>query len=244
MKVNNRVPANRWWHGFYPSLLFGLLFYLSITRIIPWVIEMTKWNPYIVSQLVNTLVVFGPIFFFALWLLRNEGIRLEWSMVKERVNLNKPSGRDILVMLTSLLVGFLLSGLLAALIEFVMPFSLADLGFMPDIEMRPLKSLEFLFLIVIPIPFFFNFVGEELLWRGVLFLEQEKMFGKWVVLVNAVYHMVFHLYMGAGVILILPITIAFSYTYYKTKNLYMAIAIHALVGFPMDFLLMVGVLNT
>ena len=143
------------------------------------------------------------------------------------------------------------SGLIVALLITILIIQLLKLSpynfnlkkmenFLP-ITLRPLVGLEMLFLVFFPVSFFFNYVGEEILWRGYLFSRQELVFGRWTWVISGVLHTIFHLHLGPIIIPFFPFLFAIPFVYAKTKNVYIVILMHSLLGAPSDLLLALGV---
>ncbi|SET60053.1 CAAX protease self-immunity [Natronincola peptidivorans] len=227
-----------------PSLIFGIIFAFSNFVVLPLAVKKSDANPYLIAQLVNTVLVFIPIFITALIYLKCEDPQWNWVAIKKRIELRQIEGKQLLLMVGTLLAAILLIIIFAIAIEFLpLPFGMEEIESISPIELRPLEGREFYFLLLLPIGFFFNFVGEELLWRGILYKRQVMLFGKWSWIVNGMLHAVFHLYMGWMAILLLPIFLAIAYTYHKTRNLWIVIIMHALVGAPVDILLILGIVG-
>jgi membrane protease YdiL (CAAX protease family) len=210
----------------------------------PYLADSTEANPLIIAQLVNTLVVFVPIFTVVFVFLKRDGYTLEWKTIKERLCLRRIRFRDFLWMVGSLLAAAALTAAAIALIYVLpLPFELEDLESVSPVELRPLVGCELAFLLFFPVSFFFNYVGEELLWRGYLFPRQELVFGKLTWVVSGLLHLVFHLHLGWSMLLFVPVMFALAFVFYKTRNTYLVIIMHALLGAPTDLLLAAGVLS-
>ncbi len=79
--------------------------------------------------------------------------------------------------------------------------------------------------------FFFNIMGEELLWRGVILKRQKAVFGKHAWLVNASGWTLFHLCFGQYLLLtLLPIIFIESYVADRTNSTISGIVIHGFIN--------------
>ena len=222
------------------SLAFGLLFALAVHVIVPWLLELTDVTPFIVAQLTTTLLVFVPIFFTTIALLRADGVPLDWDSVKTRLYLRRLRPTDLAWMLGALASGALVTLLIVLAVEWIPFMEGIALDALVAYELRPLVGLERLFALFMVIVFFFNFVGEEILWRGYLFPIQEQALGRFTWLLNGALHAVFHMFMGWAAIAFLPMFLAFAFVFKKTKNTSVVILMHLLLGAPTDFLLAMG----
>lgn len=97
------------------------------------------------------------------------------------------------------------------------------------LRMEKLKPEEFwLFLAWMPY-FFFNIVGEELLWRGYLLPRQAGTLGRYAWAFNGFLWAVFHVGIGWRLaILLLPIEFVVPYVVQRRMNTWLGILIHGL----------------
>ncbi len=138
----------------------------------------------------------------------------------------------------------MIGGILALLIVSPYNIDLSKLKEISPIEAQPLTGKERYLLLLLPLFFFFNYVGEEILWRGYILPRQEVSLGKWAWAVNGILHGVFHMSFGILTIIItLPFMLLIPFVVYKTKNTTTAIIIHAFVGAPMQILVSMGILS-
>jgi len=92
--------------------------------------------------------------------------------------------------------------------------------------------------------FFFNIVGEEILWRGYILPRQELQHGKYAWVINSALWLVFHACFGLDlIILLLPILITIPYVAYKTGNTSIGILTHGLLNGPMFVLVALGLIK-
>jgi membrane protease YdiL (CAAX protease family) len=97
------------------------------------------------------------------------------------------------------------------------------------LRMEKLKPEEYwLFLAWLPY-FFFNIVGEELMWRGYLLPRQAAALGRYAWILNGVLWAIFHVGIGWRIaIVILPIEFIVPYVVQKRRNTWLGIIIHGL----------------
>ncbi|WP_157950073.1 CPBP family intramembrane glutamic endopeptidase [Vallitalea okinawensis] len=238
----NDIKPIKFLSCFLLFFIFGIMFTFYNYLLIPLIIEELEISPFIVTQTVFTVLLNVPIFLTTLILVKSEGNELSWENIKVRLNFRKPVLNDFLWMLGSLIVAIVITVLIILLLS-VLPisFDLLDLEKISPIIIKPLKGFERLFVLFMPISFFFNYVGEEILWRGYIYPRQELIYGKKTWIISGLLHGVYHFFMGVSVLVFLPILLAIPFVYSKTKNIYIVIIMHALLGAPTDFLLAIGI---
>ena len=228
--------------SFLLFFIFGLIFAFNNHYLIPLIVKQIDINPFIISQVVLTLLLFIPIFITTLLLLKYDKINISFVSIKQRLNIKKLTMKDTFWIFGSLMVGIILSGLIILILYLIPFFNLDSLGEISPITLRPLEGYELFFLLFMPCSWFFNYVGEEILWRGYLYPRQEMVFKKSTWIINGLLHGVFHLYMGLQALIFLPLFLSISFVYSKTRNTSSVIFMHALLGAPMDLLLAIGVI--
>ena len=76
-------------------------------------------------------------------------------------------------------------------------------------------------------------MGEEILWRGVIFPRQEIAFKKYTWLIHGFCWGIFHIAFGWQLLLtLLPILFIQSYTVQRRQNSWIGVVIHAVVNGP------------
>jgi membrane protease YdiL (CAAX protease family) len=240
----NKIKPIGFTASFLLFFLFGVLFAVNINIIIPLIVNATGINPFIVAQVVNTCLLFIPIFLTAFIFLKSDGIKLNWENIKERFSFKKLVLKDFFWIFIGLFVATIITIFTVLFLDILpIPFDVTSLTEISPIMFRPLQGIELLFLLFMPISFFFNYAGEEILWRGYLFPRQEIIFREKTWIVSGILHAVFHLFMGTTLLLFLPYLFAIPFVYSKTKNTYAVIIMHALLGAPADILLAIGMLT-
>lgn len=114
----------------------------------------------------------------------------------------------------------------------------------PFMKFDPFSPSERWMLSVWAFMFFFNIVGEELLWRGYILPGQEITHGNMAWLINAALWMMFHLCFGLTLmIMLLPIILVLPYAVQKTENTNVGILIHALLNGPSFIMISLGIIR-
>jgi membrane protease YdiL (CAAX protease family) len=91
--------------------------------------------------------------------------------------------------------------------------------------------------------YFFNVVGEEVLWRGYLFPKQELKHGKYTWIVHGFLWTAFHLFAPYNAIMVLPGALFMSYMVQRFQNNTLFLLSHAtLNGIPL-VILIIGVIG-
>jgi membrane protease YdiL (CAAX protease family) len=139
---------------------------------------------------------------------------------------------------------------LVGLIMFIWRLLSLELGIVPldtapdFLEFEPLQGKEVLLLLVWVPFFFFNIVGEELMWRGYILPRQELAFGKYAWLINSILWTVFHLFFGFHLlILVLPSLFIIPYIVYRRQKTLVGVVVHALLNGPSFILISLGLLK-
>jgi membrane protease YdiL (CAAX protease family) len=157
----------------------------------------------------------------------------------------RPLGRaDLLWALAGLLAVVLLTGI--AFIVFDKVFSLnlvAPESYASFLRMEKFQPNEYwLFLVWLPY-FFFNIVGEELMWRGYLLPRQSAALGRYAWLFNGGLWAIFHAAIGWRIaIMLLPIEFIVPYIVQKRQNTWLGIIIHGLYNGSAFIMVALGVM--
>ena len=87
--------------------------------------------------------------------------------------------------------------------------------------------------------FFFNVVGEEILWRGYLWPRQELTHGKYTWIVHGLLWTLFHIFAPYNALMVLPGALFMSYVTQRTKNNTIFLISHAVLnGIPFIMLIL------
>lgn len=195
---------------------------------------------------ISYLIVFHiPLFLLiitALIFYRIEGHPLTFASFKERAWLNKMDKKDWLWTM-----GLFALGISAYLLLAPVGKTLAQIGFLapPDFfpaEINPTKTpragymMDFklsgqywvafiYFLAVIT-----NVLGEELLFRGMIFRRQIMKYGNRAWMYHGVIWTLWHFFWKWNLVSIIPFGLALSFTVYKRNNVWIGIIVHGLMN--------------
>jgi membrane protease YdiL (CAAX protease family) len=243
--MNNLKPIK-----LIPSILLflipGIAFYVNINFLVPYITAITNWNSYIIWMFTGTFFLFGLLFVLTFVLLKMDGYTLTWKTIITRLRLRRLTLKDLLWIIGGMLVCTIISGLIIWIYSlFSQSFKIEDLRQMSPIKIVPLTGNQRFFLLFLPVFFFFNYVGEELLWRGDILPRQEiTTYGAYAWIVSMLLHWVFHLAFSLEAMLFfLPFMLLMPYLVYKRKNTYISIIIHFLLGAPTQLFVALGILG-
>lgn len=236
-------PQRAIWH----FLLAGLLLRLAVYRGLPWLqaIGLAPFEAYSVALIVPMVILFALAFGFA----QAEGATITWAGLTARFRLRRLTWRDTAWALGGLLVVFVVTGAMRPVVVWLLAALpvLQPPAFFPPL-LDPTLQNEALpgalaawagpqavgnwgYAALAALLFFFNNVGEELYWRGLLFPRQEKVHGRYTWLVHGLMWNLFHVpvypwYIVAG----LAPTLVISFVAQKTQNTTAALLLHALAN--------------
>jgi membrane protease YdiL (CAAX protease family) len=215
------------------------------------------------SNLVSFLVVFtGPMaLMFAAALVtfhRIEGYPLSISNIRERMRFPKLHLKDFLWGIGAFLIGGIGMGLLSGfrlsvfdaailpiadpLPEFINPRTVFDLIHLEQMAGGPLVGNWGLLALYV-IQFFFNIIGEELWWRGIILPRQEKAHGRFAWLIHGLLWAGFHAFKWWDILPILPLSLAMSYVSQRTKSNWPALIAHTLGNLSFFVLIFMAVIG-
>ncbi len=232
----------------YSILLFlipGILFWIHLNWTIPYFSNLLHWSNYAAWITIGTFFLFLPIFLLTLLLLKRDNYKLDLASVLCRLRIKKMTRSDWLWTGLSLLSAIAIAGV----IVFILVISPLDIDAsalkeISPIETNKLAGAEQYFLLLLPLFFFFNYVGEEMLWRGYILPRQEISFGNYAWVFNGFLHALFHLPFGLLIhVVSIPLYLVMPFVVYKTRNTTTAVIIHALPGAPMQILVALGVIS-
>lgn len=179
----------------------------------------------------------------SLYVLYNELGTLKWSVVKKRVWLNKPynykteksSNKYYWLIIPGLLYVGLIVVFLEAPISDLTVKLLPFLVKLPAMEIGVLATEEFigawwLFILAIVSSIFNYFLGEELLFRGVLLPKMNGVFGKYDWVVNNILFALYHLHKPIYIFAFMFDGLAMNYLSKRFKSNWFAIVIHGFEG--------------
>lgn len=251
--VKGLRPRKAIWHFFLAGLGVRLSFYHGMPLLQD--AGLLPFEAFIVAFTVPMAILFAFAFGFA----QAEGVPINLAGLAQRFRLKKLTWRQA----GWLLAGLLLMGVLSILVAPVgawtvraLPFLKPPATFPPFLDpaiqsqaspalfaswMGPEAAGNWGWALLALTSFFFNIMGEELYWRGLLLPRQEKVHGRWTWLVHGLMWNLFHLpvypwYLIAG----LPATLIISFVAQKTQNSWTAILLHGISNLYMTAM-MIGV---
>jgi membrane protease YdiL (CAAX protease family) len=229
-------------------VLFGIpavLFYVITRVLIPYFNKTYAIHPVLTWFIFGGLLLFIPLFVLAIMLFRKDGYDFDLKTMAVRFRLVRFARTDWLWLLGAVVAIMVLNGVIMAVWKLLsVRFCISPMDTSaPFLHFDPLRgSARLLLFIWIPF-FFFNIVGEELLWRGYILPRQELNFGKFAWLVNAGLWLIFHICFGLDLIIILlPVLFIVPYVVQRRKNTWIGIAVHALVNGPSFILISLGLI--
>lgn len=203
----------------------GLLLYVLTHWGIPFWTRLSGWPVILSWFLVGGLGVFLPLFISSLICARRSSESL-WQRLRLRP-LNRNDGRWFLR-------GFLMIALGTAAVTWLLQHIPALLGiatpdhpsppFLPFTGFEPGQQWMLLPWLLF---FFFNILGEELMWRGCLLPRQIARHGEHAWLLNALLWTLFHFCFGWYLlIMLLPILWVIPYVVQKSGNTWVGVLLH------------------
>jgi membrane protease YdiL (CAAX protease family) len=211
-------------------LFFTAYFYFLLFTLLPFLKANFKLNPAL-YWFITGYFLFSPLLIFAVWRAWNEGNRGLREILKA-LQVKAFTTLDWKYSIFGLLLVLLVTGGIFGaswLLHRVLGWNMLSTTpwFM---TMRPFSGSERLLLLVWLPMFFFNIVGEELLWRGYV---QSRLPGKLAWLLCSFLWLLFHIPFGPGVMLMaLPALLVIPFVFNRTRNTTTGIFIHALFNGP------------
>jgi len=227
--------------GMYIFLAFTAYFFLILLSLLPFLKYNVPINPAL-HWFITGYVLFIPLFVCAIAMVRFEGSETPKEIMKA-LCIRPFSKKDWVYSIAGLLLVFLFTGMIfGASALLTAYFGIRPLSTTPwFMEFRPFVGTEKLLLLVWLPMFFFNIVGEELLWRGYI---QARIQGSRGWALCALLWMIFHFPFGIDLmIMVVPAIIIIPYVFHKTRNSLTGIFIHGLYNGPVFVLLSLGVMK-
>lgn len=223
-----------------PAAFFGFIAYL----IIPYFNKVLGFHPAL-SWFYGGYLIFITLFVLALVMYKLENRKMKIKLILERFRIKKLSKNDLKWTVISAVSILLLTALIMLLSQLIsIKFGVPELKTTPPfMQFQVLSGVQRLYLLVWFPMFFFNIVGEEILWRGYILPRQELFHGKYSWIVNSILWAVFHLCFGLDLIVILfPTLLIIPYVASKTQNTTVGIITHALLNGPMFIMVALGII--
>lgn len=218
----------------------AILLFCLTKFLIPWLSETTGQETILFWFIVGAAGVFTPLIITGILILRSEGYPITKQTWTGRLRFRKITKNDFLWCMAGLIATGILSGLAMKLLEVVTgPFDPSP-SFM---SFEPLDKGRYWLLIVWFPYWILNILGEEFLWRGVLFPRQEIAFGKYTWLVHGLGWGLFHVAFGWQLLVtLIPLIFIQSYVIQKTKNSWIGVIMHGGLNGPAFIAISFGVI--
>jgi len=224
---------------------FTLMLFIATRHGIP-VLNGWGLHPAVSWFVSSGILVFAPLLFIAIRSVRKESDTLGVKAIFSRLWLTRPKSKDWLWAIGGMLLILILTGLIMNMANWVSqsffnkPFQTSP-SFM---SFEPLHPGQYWIFLVWIIFFFFNIVGEEVMWRGYILAGMSEEYPRTAWLYNAVFWMMFHIPFGYELmIIVLPTFFLVPYLVQKRKNTWVGIIIHAGLNGPGFILVSLGILN-
>lgn len=222
--------------------IFGfatLYFYTLLILFFPYLKNNFDLNPAL-NWFITGYLIFIPLFLYAVFMVKKEGNQTFGELL-QALKIKRLDKTDWVYTIVAIILIFILTGLIFG-ISFLLNqyFGIRLLNTTPYFmeDMKPFVGWEkFILLIWLPM-FFFNIVGEEILWRGYI---QNRLKSKYAWIICSSLWAVFHLPFGFDLIIMaLPALIIIPYVFYKRPNTLVSIIIHGVYNGPIFVMISLG----
>jgi membrane protease YdiL (CAAX protease family) len=227
--------------GMYIFMAFTAYFFLLLLTLLSFLKYTVAINPAL-YWFITGYALFIPLFACAVTLVRFEG-NITPKEIMKALYIRPFSKKDWAYSIAGLLLVFAFTGMIFGLSALLNKYcGVRPLSTTPwFMEFKPFQGAEKLLLLVWLPMFFFNIVGEELLWRGYI---QSRLPGGHGWALCSLFWMVFHLPFGPDLmIMVVPAIIIIPYVFHKTRNSLTGVFIHGLYNGPVFVLLSLGLLK-
>jgi membrane protease YdiL (CAAX protease family) len=220
---------------------FTSYFFILLFTLLPFLKNNFIINPAL-YWFITGYFLFIPLFIFSILATKQEGNK-EVKAILQALSIKRFTKTDLIYSIVGLLLVFICTGIIFA-VSFLLNkyFGIKLLSTTPwFMEMHPFQGTDkFLLLVWLPM-FFFNIVGEEMLWRGYI---QTRLNGKYSWLFCALFWMIFHLPFGIDLmIMLIPVIIIVPYIFAKTNNTVTGIFIHGIYNGPLFVMVALGLIK-
>jgi membrane protease YdiL (CAAX protease family) len=226
------------------SVIFGIAtayFFLLLYTLLPFLKSTFSFNSTIYWFIIGYFL-FIPLFVSAVAMAKKEGNK-KYNQILQSLNIKQFSKKDWNYAILGLISVFIITGFIfLCSILLNKYFGVRLLTTTPwFIEITFFVGIEKLLLLAWLPMFFFNILGEEMLWRGYI---QSRLKGKYSWLFCSLLWMIFHLPFGIDLVLILmPVIIIIPYIFYKTQNTLVGVFIHGVYNGPLFVLVALGLIH-
>ena len=214
-------------------LIFGTAaawIYIVTSYFIPILTEVTGQETILFWFICGGLCVFLPLLITAQVILKKEGWLIRPGLWKDRMRFKPITKNDIYWCFG----GIALIGVFSLVIMEAVKMIWGEMESQPPfMSFEPLTPDRY-WLLAVWLPYWIlNIMGEEILWRGVMFPRQEIAFGNQTWIIHGTGWALFHIAFGWKLLLtMLPILYVQSFVIQKTKNSWNGVLIHALINGP------------
>jgi membrane protease YdiL (CAAX protease family) len=240
MKTDKQLSI---FHGIAIFFVATVYFYILSISLFPFLKSHFQLNPSL-YWFITGYFLFIPLFVFSISMARSEG-HSNIQEIAQALAITRIQKKEWYYVIGGTLLIFLLTGLIfgiSMLLHEQLGWRLLTTNPVFMEEMRPYLGWEKLYLFVWLPMFFFNIVGEEILWRGYI---QQRMNSKYSWLICAFLWAVFHLPFGIDMIIMAsPALLIIPFIFDKTKNTSVTIAIHGIYNGPIFIMIALGVIGT
>jgi membrane protease YdiL (CAAX protease family) len=216
--------------GLIESLLYflggALVLYVAVHNGIPHLQNEYSVSPLIGWWLTSGVIVLGLFLAAVLAARRTNAKSLRQILIF--LNVRSMNKIDLLWALGGLLGVVVLTSIVITVFNQIFSINLlSQESYASFLRMEKVKPDEYwIFLAWMPY-FFFNIVGEELLWRGYLLPRQIDSLGHYAWILNGFLWAIFHVGIGWRIaIILLPIEFIVPFVVQKRKNTWLGIIIH------------------
>ncbi len=222
-------------------VIFTVYFYFLLFTLLPLLKSNFSIHPAL-YWFITAYFLFIPIFVYAVIATIFEGNKDKKSIFSA-LNIRVFTKKDWLYSIGGILLTFILTGVIFGISLLLNKyFGVRMLDTTPwFMKMEPFYGLEKLYLLIWLPMFFFNIVGEEILWRGYI---QSRLNGKYAWLLCSFLWLLFHIPFGMDmVIMVTPIILIAPYLFDKTKNTLVGIFIHGIFNGPIFVAIALGLIK-
>lgn len=219
----------------------ALYFFVLLVTLLPFLKTRFMLHPAL-CWFITGYFLFIPLFLYAIFSAKGEGNNSVYK-IAQALNIRRFTKNDWFYAAGGTASVFVLTGLIMLCSSAMHThWETHLLNTTPwFLKMAPFQGTEKLFLLVWLPMFFFNIVGEEILWRGYI---QPRLRVKYAWLFCAFLWALFHLPFGWDLLIILaPCLLIIPYVFSKTHNTLVGIFIHAIYNGPMFVLVALGVIK-
>lgn len=207
----------------------AIVLFITVQYGIPLLYRDFGVAPLIGWWLASGIIVFG-LFTGAILAARYRTQTKTLREVLTALNIRSMNKTDTLWAFGGLLGVLVLTGVVVIVFDKLFSLNLLSQdSYASFLRMEKLKPGQYwLFAAWLPY-FFFNIVGEELMWRGYLLPRQSATLGQYAWILNGVLWAIFHAGIGWRIaIVLLPIEFIVPYVVQKRQNIWLGIIIHGL----------------